>query len=113
MKQDYLNLYTDYLNVTFGYATATGLSELKEVSHDQVTRTLAGAEQTSKDLWKQVKPTVRKVESNEGMLIFDDTVQEKAWMDENELIAWHYLPQVIEIQCRISQVSGKARQCPS
>ena len=60
MKQDYLNLYTDYLNVTFGYATATGLSELldKEVSHEQVTRALAGAEQTSKDLWKQVKPTI-------------------------------------------------------
>ena len=24
------------------------------------------------------------------MLIFDDTIQEKAWTDENELICWHY-----------------------
>jgi hypothetical protein len=41
-------------------------------------------------LWKQVKPSVRKIESTESALIFDDTVQEKPWIDENELIAWHY-----------------------
>lgn len=92
MKQNYLDLYTDYLSVTFGYATATGLSELLdgEISHDCFTRALASDELTSKDLWKQVKSTVRELESNDGVLIFDDTVQEKPWMDENDLIAWHY-----------------------
>jgi hypothetical protein len=92
MNQNYLTLYTDYLNVTFGYATAAGLSNLLggEISPDQVTRLLAGEELTSQDLWKQVKATVREVESHDGVLIFDDTVQEKPWMDENELMAWHY-----------------------
>ena len=26
----------------------------------------------------------------DGVLIFDDTVEEKAWMDENDLICQHY-----------------------
>ena len=34
--------------------------------------------------------TVREVESDDGVPIFDDTVEEKPWMDENDLIAWHY-----------------------
>jgi len=46
-----------------GYATATGLSTLMEVeiSHDQITRLLSKQEFTSKNLWKEVKPTVRLV----------------------------------------------------
>jgi len=92
MNAKYLDLYTDYLSVTFGYATATGLSKMLdgEISHDKFTRFLADGELTSKDLWKQVKPVVREVESDDGVLIFDDSIQEKPWMDENDLIAWHY-----------------------
>jgi hypothetical protein len=37
-----------------------------------------------------VKPTVRAVESDDGVLIFDDTVEEKPHSDENEVIAWHF-----------------------
>lgn len=87
-----LDLYTDYLSVSFGAATATGLSNLLDgsISHDAVTRFLSQPEFTSKDLWKQVKSTVREIESDEGVLIFDDTIQEKPWMDENDLICWHY-----------------------
>lgn len=33
---------------------------------------------------------MRSIESAEGVLIFDDTIQEKAWTDENELMCWHY-----------------------
>jgi SRSO17 transposase len=33
---------------------------------------------------------VRSVENEEGVLIFDDTIQEKAWTDESELMCWHY-----------------------
>ena len=68
MNQSLLDLYSDYLRVTFGSATATGLSALlgDRVSHDTVTRFLSKREYTSKDLWKQVKPTVREVESEEG-----------------------------------------------
>lgn len=92
MKKADLELYSDYLLSTFGLSTATGLSSLVEgeVSHDQVTRFLSGSDYTSKDLWRQVKSVVREVEREDGVLIFDDTIQEKAWTDENELMCWHY-----------------------
>lgn len=92
MKKADQDLYTDYLLSTFGAATATGLSAMVDgdVSHDRITRLLSGEDYTSKDLWQQVKSTVRKVESDEGVLIFDDTIQEKAWTDESELMCWHY-----------------------
>ena len=52
MKHTQLDLYTDYLSVSFGYATATGLSHLLDgaISHDTVTRFLSQPEFTSKDL---------------------------------------------------------------
>ena len=92
MKKADLDLYTDYLLSTFGAATATGLSAMVDgdVSHDQVTRFLSAQEYTSKDLWQQVKPTVRSIERDDGVLIFDDTIQEKAWSDESELMCWHF-----------------------
>ena len=92
MKKEKLELYTDYLISNNGYATATGLSAMLdgEVSHDQVTRFLSERDYTSKDLWRQVKSTVRQIEREDGCLIFDDTIQEKAWTDENEIMCWHY-----------------------
>ena len=92
MKIDYFELYTDYLISNNGYATATGLSAMmnNEVTHDQITRFLSKNEFTSKDLWGKVKSTVRKIESEEACLIFDDTIQEKKWTDENEIMCWHY-----------------------
>ena len=92
MDKAQLELYTDYLLSTFGYVTATGLSAMVngQVSHDQVTRFLSGDEYTSKDLWQEVKATVRKMERDDAVLIFDDTVQEKPYTDENEVMCWHY-----------------------
>jgi hypothetical protein len=92
MNTKYLDIYTDYLAVTFGRATATGLSDMLDgsITHDKLTRFLAEGEWRSKDLWKQVKSTVRKIESDDGVLIFDDTIEEKSWMDENDLISWHF-----------------------
>lgn len=92
MDKEQLELYTDYLLSTFGYATATGLSRMVDgqVGHDQITRFLSGKEFTSKDLWMMVKPTVREMEQDEGVLISDDTIQEKPYTDENEVMCWHY-----------------------
>ena len=92
MNQTRLDRYSGYLTATFGYATATGLSQLLDgsISHDAVSRFLSEREYTPKDLWKQVKRTVREIESADGVLVFDDTVQEKPHMDENDLICWHY-----------------------
>ncbi|HEX4946398.1 MAG TPA: transposase [Blastocatellia bacterium] len=90
MNKNLFDLYTDYLLCSFGPVTATGLSQLVDgaVSHDQITRLLAGEEQRSAHLWQKVKPLVRQVEAPEGVIIIDDTVAEKAYTDENELICW-------------------------
>ena len=92
MKNSELELYTDYLLSSFGATTATGLSAMVQgdVSHDQITRFLSRQDYTSKDLWLQVKAMVREVQTAQGVLIFDDTIQEKAWTDESDLICWHY-----------------------
>ncbi len=92
MNKEKLDLYTDYLISNTSYATATVLSSMLdgEVSHDSVTRFLSSRAYTSKDLWLEVKRTVRKIEEETGCLIFDDTIQEKQWTDENEVICWHY-----------------------
>jgi len=87
-----LDLYSDYLISSFGQPTATGLARLLEgeISHDQVTRMLASPKMTSKEWWRLVKPTVRKVEQADGVMILDDTIIEKPYTDENEIICWHF-----------------------
>ena len=100
MDKEMLELYSDYLLSSpdqvrgrlFGAATATGLSSTVEgaVSHDQVTRFLSREDYDSKTLWEQVKPMVRAMEQQDGVLIFDDTIQEKPYTDENELISRHF-----------------------
>jgi hypothetical protein len=92
MKTDYIELYTDYLISGNGYATATGLSAMTDnaVSHDQITRFLSKNKFGSKELWQRVKKTVREIESEDGCLIFDDTVQEKKWTDESDIMCWHF-----------------------
>ncbi len=93
MKQkQMLDLYSDYLLASFGATTATGLSQLLDgtVSHDQVTRHLSSTKKTSADLWHIVKPFVRKMQSAEGVLIIDDSIEEKPYTDENDIVCWHY-----------------------
>lgn len=88
----HFDLYTDYLLSSFGQTTATGLSKLTSgaVSHDQITRILSGPEFSSKDLWLEIKPLVRKHEAEEACLIFDDSIIEKPYTDENDLVCWHW-----------------------
>lgn len=92
MNKALLDLYADYLLSSFSYTTATGLAQLLggAVSHDQITRLLAAERQTSADWWQLVKPLVRKVERPDGVLIFDDSIEEKPYTDENDIICWHY-----------------------
>ena len=92
MNKSLLDLYTDYLISSFGPTTATGLSQLLdgEVSHDQVTRFLASPAKTSAQLWRIVKPMIRQVESEQGVMILDDSIEEKPYTDENDLICWHW-----------------------
>jgi len=37
-----------------------------------------------------VKPTVRAIEADDGLLVFDDTIQDKPQSDDNEIIAWRF-----------------------
>lgn len=61
-----------------------------EISHEHVQRFLAGERQTSADLWQVGKVHVRKIESEDGMLIVEDSILEKHYTDENEIICWHF-----------------------
>lgn len=87
-----LDLYSDYLISSFGQTTATGLSALLDgqISHDRIRRFLAGSVRTSSDLWQRVKPYVRALQREDGVLILDDSVAEKPYTDENDIICWHY-----------------------
>ncbi len=90
--KEMLDLYSDYLISSFGQVTGTGLASLLDgqISHDRVQRFLAGSRKTSADLWRVVKPYVRQVEADDGVLIVDDSISEKPHTDENEIICWHY-----------------------
>ncbi len=92
IDRDMLDLYSDYLIGSFSYTTATGLAAAVDqgVFHDDVTRFLARRDYTSKDLWQLVKPTIRQIETDDGVIILDDTIEEKQYTDENEIITWHY-----------------------
>jgi hypothetical protein len=90
-RTQFLDLYTDFLIVSPHKATATMMASLlPNMSHDKVTRFLAQEEFTSKDLWKIVKPTVREIQTPEAVMIIDDTVEEKPYTDQSELMNWHF-----------------------
>ena len=95
MNRELLELYSDYLLSAFSHTTATGLSAMTSgaVSHDRITRFLASEEFGSAALWRLVKPMVPQLEDESeqsGVLIIDDTIEEKPYTDESELICWHY-----------------------
>jgi len=92
MGRDILDLYSDYLLYSNDQATATGLSKIldDELSHDKITRFLSSAHFDEKTLWKKVKKLIRAYEEENACIIFDDTIIEKPYMDENEIICWHY-----------------------
>lgn len=88
----YLDLYSDYLISSSRLVTATGFSALSggAISHDQITRSLTGPPKTSMDLWKKVKSTIRKIETEQGIIAIDDSIEEKPYTDESDLVCWHY-----------------------
>src|SRR5215207_1436881 len=91
-ENELLDIYTDYLISSFGLTTGTGLSHLLNgaISHDRIQRFLSSSPKTGKDLWLVVKPYVRQVQSEAGVIIIDASIAEKAHTDENAIICWHY-----------------------
>jgi hypothetical protein len=90
-NKELLDLYSDYLISAFGQTTATGFSTLVgSISHDRIQRFLASEKRVSADLWQIVKPHVREIQSEEGVFIVDDSIAEKLYTDENDIVCWHY-----------------------
>lgn len=90
--KEMLDIYTDYLISSFGLTTGTGLASLLDgqISHDRVQRFLSGPIKGSADLWRLVKPYVRQIEADDGVLIVDDSIAKKPYTDENDIICWHF-----------------------
>ena len=90
--ENFVDLYTDYLISSVSYTTATGLASLLCIKHDKVTQALSKGVYDSKFLWKYVKPYIEEVTRNNDTVIlsFDDSVEEKRYSDESELICWHF-----------------------
>jgi hypothetical protein len=90
--KELLDIYSDYLLNAFGLTTATGLASLLEgqISHDRIQRFLASQKRTSTELWLIVKPHIRAIQHQDGVLIVDDSIAEKPYTDENDIICWHY-----------------------
>lgn len=90
--KELLDLYSDYLISSFGATTGTGMAQLLDgkISHDRIQRLLSKRDFTAADLWQVVKPHVRAIEQSAGVLIVDDSIAEKPYTDENEIICWHY-----------------------
>lgn len=108
------DLYTDYLISATQLATVTTASEVLGVSKDKLSRFLGGVELftsnqsvdgveqkkgyvkdhtafDNQELWKQVKTDVRSCECVESaMLIVDDTLIEKPYSEENDIICYHH-----------------------
>jgi hypothetical protein len=91
-NEELFDLYSDYLISAFGQTTGTGLAALldDQVSHDRVQRSLASPARTAADLWRSVKPHIRAIQGEEGVMIVDDSIAEKPYTDENDIVCWHY-----------------------
>ena len=92
MSNNLLDIYTDYLISQNQYATATGLSALLEgqISHGRVSRFLNNNQFGSKDLWQYINPEIGRHEAEEGVFIIDDSIEEKPYTDENEIVCWPF-----------------------
>jgi hypothetical protein len=61
-----------------------------DLSHDQVSRMLNSRQLEPKDWWLVIKPHVRTIQGADGVITIDDSIVEKEYTDENEIICWHY-----------------------
>ncbi len=91
-RGDAFEFYIDYLIASPKTATATGLSAVldNQLKHDYISDCLAQQELDSQAFWKQVKPFVRQIETQESWLSIDDVIVEKPHSTENEVISYHY-----------------------
>ena len=89
---NFVDLYTDYLISSVSQTTATGLASLLSIKHDKITQALSKGVYDSKFLWQYVKPYIHEASNHHEPIVlsFDDSVEEKRYSDESELICWHF-----------------------
>ncbi len=75
-NKELLDIYSDYLISAFGQTTGTGLLGKERFG--------------AAELWQIVKVYVRQIQQEDGVIIIDDTIAEKPYTDENDIICWHY-----------------------
>lgn len=93
VNKELFDLYIDFLICSTSGAAATTLSRAtgNAISHDKITRLLSSEDFGSSDLWQFAKPLVRSMQDeDDGVLSIDDSIAEKPYTDENDIIAWHY-----------------------
>ncbi len=90
--ENFVDLYTDYLICSSSYTTATGMASLLSIKHDKITQELSKGEFDSKFLWNYSKPYIKELTQSKEMVVlsFDDSIEEKRYTDESDLVCWHY-----------------------
>ena len=84
------DLYSDYLIVNQGQCNCTSLGKELNISHDRFTRMLGSASLDQKSLWNHVKSLVRRISSDEGVMVVDDTVEEKRYSALSDWNCYHW-----------------------
>lgn len=87
-----MDLYTDFLTSSPNIVSAGLISDVlnKSYSHDSITRMLSQPILDAKAYWQSIKKSVRQIEKADGVIAIDDTLEEKPYSEENELISWHF-----------------------
>ncbi len=99
-----LDLYTKFLIANQNKYSGVELSKTSDspLSHDSVSKWLRDEDFTSKDLWPHVKDMVS---IEEGYLIADDSVLDKRFSRNNELVGRHWSGNEHRLICGIDLVN--------
>lgn len=108
-----LELYTKFLIANHNRYSGVELSKTSNgrLSHDSVSRWLSEEEFDSKDLWSHVR---NMVEKDKGYLIVDDSVLDKRFSRNNELVGRHWSGNEHRLICGIDLVNllwTKGEEC--
>lgn len=82
--------YSDYLIVNQSGCHCTSLGLELGLSHDRFTRMLNKEELDSKWLWSRCKFLVKRISSPEGVLVIDDTIEEKRHSALSDWNCYHW-----------------------
>jgi len=61
-----------------------------QISHDEVTRFLSQPHQIGQTLWKTVKPLIRKHQTDDGVLVVDDSLAHKPHFQPSGLVSTYF-----------------------